>query len=434
MKLRMNKAQRTTPWLTLGLIACVVAILSTAPGIGLAQSAIESIKAPIFGSWRTIRSDAVDNMASVIAYNNVRDEFLVVWEDHYVSEVAIYAQRVDGNGYDLLGGAIQVAHYATYPSVQPAVAYSPAQDKYLVVYSYDSKPTITPFTDYEINGQPVNGDGTITETGFSIDGNSNHQRRPAVAYNSANNEFLVVWDEEQGSGGWLDLWGQRINANDWSFEPGPVCLETGDSLHRSQPDVAYNVTRNQYLVAYTRDSDIFAKVLDAGLSDPLSINEVALIFNTNLQGDVALAAGPDEYLAVWQDGPSTSWRTIYARRVTGAGTAPGPAFLIVEHNNEICAGPDVAFGRGYGYLATWYYDTATTTDTYGRFIMPGSNVPAGDEFPIDPDPGAQVDPAVACNPFGDCLYAESDNSGSADFEINGRMIMPYHTFLSLIKK
>jgi len=436
----MKKSRWFASFLALGLGVGVLVILCAAPRAGLAEaaaapSAPAAVQSPILGVWHTYRSDSVDNLASAVAYNSVRNEYLVVWEDHYASEIAVYAQRADADG-NLLGSAIQVAHYGTYTSCQPAVAYSPLHDKYLVVYSQDAKPSLPPYSDYNIIGQPINGDGTKTETGFLIGGNTNHQRHPAVAYNGSYDEFLVTWDEEQGAGGWHDIWAQRINAYDWSAEPGPVCIAAaGDNKHRYQPDVAYNAARNEYLIAYTRydsDGDIFGKVVNADLAGTLSIAEFALIYNTSLQDDVAVAAGIDEYLAVWQDGPNTSYRTIYARHVSGEGETPTPPFLIADHTNEVCAGPDVAYGRGYGYLVTWYYGAPTTANTYGLYVMPGLNTPAGDEFAIDLDSGAQIDPAIACMPSGDCLFVESDNSGSTDYEINGRTIRPHHVYLPLL--
>lgn len=440
MQIKARKLHWFALILILGLGAGMLATLAIVPLIGLAKPAVAALgpiaaQGPILGGWRTYRSDSVDNLASVVAYNNVRNEYLVVWEDHNVSEIAIYGRRVGSDGYEI-GSAIQIAHYSTYTSCQPAVAYSPAHDKYLVVYSQDSKPSLPPYTDYNIIGQPINGDGTKTETGFLIGGNTNHQRHPVVAYNGAYDKFLVVWDEEQGAGGWHDIWAQRINAVDWSSVSGSVNIATGDSVHRRQPDVAYNAARNEYLIAYTYGDagGIFGKVVNADLASTLSITELMLILNTNLQGDVALAAGPDEYLAVWQDGPNISWRTIYARRVTGTGVIPAPAFLIAEHTNEVCARPDVAYGRGYGYLVTWDYNPSTTPDTYGRYVMPDHDLPAGDEFAIDLAPGSQIDPAVACSVSGDCLFVESDNSGSPDYEINGRMVQLYHVYLPLVQR
>jgi hypothetical protein len=439
----MKKSRWVALFLAIGLGVGVLVILCIAPRTGLAEPAAAAlapvaIQEPILGIWKNYRLDGVDDMAPAVAYNSVRDEYLVVWEEHHASEIAIYARRADADG-NPLDSAIQVAHYGTYTSCQPAVAYSPAQDKYLVVYSQDSKPSLPPYTDYDIYGQPINGDGTKTETGFSIGGKTVHQRRPAVAYNSIFGEFLVVWDEEQGIGGWQDIWAQRVNASDWTFEPGPVCIATGDSKHRYQPDVAYNAARNEYLIAYTRydsDGDIFGKVVDSDLTDTLSIPEIDIIYNAYHQSEVAVAAGPDEYLVVWQDGPNTSHRTIYARHVSGNGETPTPPFLIIDHTNEVCSGPDVAYGQGYGYLLTWSYDTPTSTaaDTYGRYVMPGQGVPAGDEFCIDCSVGEQITPALACAFSGDCLYVQSDSIDAVgpDYEILGRTVRPHHVYLPLV--
>ena len=77
---------------------------------------------------------SLDSGEPAVAYNSVRDAYLVVWEDAQASEIAIYAQRVGSDG-QLQGGRITVAAYATYTSTQPAVAYSPTTDQYLVVYT-----------------------------------------------------------------------------------------------------------------------------------------------------------------------------------------------------------------------------------------------------------------------------------------------------------
>ena len=45
---------------------------------------------------------------------------------------------------------------------------------------------------------------------------------------------------------------------------------------------------------------------------------------------------------------------------------------------------------------------------------------------------AQTQPAVACATNGDCLMAEEDNAPGSDFEIRGRLVMPYHVYLTLV--
>jgi hypothetical protein len=424
----------------LGLSTLVIAVLIATPRVGLAGPACDMLvpaaaQNPVLGPWWDYRLDAVNNRAPAVAYNSARNEYLLVWEDHYASEIAIYGQRISGNGSPL-GSAIQIAHYGTYTSSEPSVAYSPLHDEYLVAYANDTKPGGVPNVTYNILAQPINGDGTKTETGFVIGGNTNMQRHPAVTYNGSMDEFLVAWDEEQGTGGWHDVWAQRVRAADWSFPSGPVCIATGGNKHRYEPDVAFNAARNEYLIAYTRedtDPDVFGKVLGASLPNPLGVSETEIIYNLNLQGHVALAAGPDEYLAVFQDGPSASWRTIYARRVTGAGATPGVPFLIAERTGKVCAGPDVAYGPVFGYMVTWSCEsTAGPEDTFGLYVRPGQDTPAITEFAIDEWPDSQIEPTIACSPSGDCLFAEADDSMDTDYEIYGRMVQAYHVYVPLV--
>ena len=430
----------------LGMGVATLVVLFSAPDVGRAQSETDppgqiSTQWPdFFGGMKAYRVDSVDNLASAIAYNSVRGEYLIVWEDHYASEIAVYGKRACADTGAPFDPAIQIAHHSTYTRCQPAVAHSPVQDKYLVVFAGESKSSLPPYTNYCIVGQPVNGYGPITELGFPIQANTNHQRHPAIAYNSANDEFLVVWDEEQGTGGWHNIWAQRINAGDWSFEPGPVCIATGGSKHRSRPDVAYNSVRNEYLIAYTQGpitgGNIYAKVVDAGLTTPLSITEFAIVYNTNLQDDVALAAGPDEYLAVWQDGPSVSYRTIYARRVSGAGTTPAPPFLLDEVTNHVCGAPDVSSLNSYGYLAFWYCDHGAPIfkkNIYGESLTSGENMHSVGVAYAIAALGDATDPAIACTPHGDCLQTASLTvSSGSDFEIYGTVMRSDHLYLPLL--
>jgi hypothetical protein len=163
--------------------------------------------APVLGSWQEYRQDAIDDVSPVAAYNSERDEFLVAWEEEYGTEVAIYARRVAGDGSPL-GAVFSIAHWGTYTSTHPAVAYSPLHDKYLVVFDTDSKPS-GGGTMYMIDIQEVNGDGTKGSV-KTIAGNTNDQVNPAVAYNSIDDEFLVVWRRSKAMAG-----GEIFGLNAW---------------------------------------------------------------------------------------------------------------------------------------------------------------------------------------------------------------------------
>ena len=92
----------------------------------------------------------------------------------------------------------------------------------------------------------------------------------------------------------------------------------------------------------------------------------------------------------------------------------------------------MAYGAGYGYLVAWrHYEGGSDQNIYGRYVMPGQNSAAGEEFAIDSDSYSQRCPAVACNSAGDCLVVEEDNYPGVDYEIRGRFVRPHHIYLPL---
>src|SRR5262249_32772608 len=83
---------------------------------------------------------------------------------------------------------------------------------------------------------------------------------PAVAYNSANNEYLVVWRGDDNSGplvdGEFEIYGQRLNAATGA-EVGAndrliSSMRAGGNANFDafDPAVAYNDRANEYLVVW----------------------------------------------------------------------------------------------------------------------------------------------------------------------------------------
>jgi hypothetical protein len=388
---------------------------------------------PIFGDWQRYITNTVNDLYPAVAYNSSRNEYLVVWEQHQATEIAIFARRVAGDGSSL-GNVITIANWATYTATHPGVAYSPVQDKYLVVLSYDSKPS-GGGTDYMVSVQEVYGDGSLG-AGKPIAPKTNDQVNPTVTYNEAWDEFLVVWEEEQGDGGWRDIWAQRLRASDLHEHPGPVNIATGGDMHRIRPDVAYNPAVNGYLIAYSRDYSIFGKIAAAHLDGVGPSSEIEIVFNTYVQINVSIASGGDAWLVVWEDGPGPTWRTIYARWVVSdVVKTPSPAFEVEGEGTIVYAEPDVAFGEGFGFLVGWSGALYPPTDYFnmGRYVFLGPNALADESFGVDPGPGNPKNPAVACTPTGDCLYVEARATGGYH-QIYGRLVSPLRVYLPLVAR
>ncbi|MCC7361271.1 MAG: hypothetical protein IT317_17430, partial [Anaerolineales bacterium] len=110
-----------------------------------------------------------------------------------------------------------------YDARAPAVAYNSQNDEYLVVWRGDDNSGGLVDEEYEIFGQRLNaatgaelgGDFRLSDMG--PDGSTSYNAfDPAVAYNSQNDEYLVVWWGDDNSGGLVDdeyeIFGQRLNA------------------------------------------------------------------------------------------------------------------------------------------------------------------------------------------------------------------------------
>ena len=396
-----------------------------------AQAAPAAMQAPPLTDFIDIKVDDVNNYNPAVAYNSRHDEYLVVWENDRGATRDIYAQRVAGDG--TLESWFCVVSTANQWNYLPDVAYNPILDEYLIVYTYQLSTD-----DYDIYARRVKWNGADLDQppyqAFYIDVDVGKQWYPAVTFNSQENEYLVVY-ENYWSGTLRDIDAQRVRAGDGQLvgPAGGYNVATGANTIRRQPDVAYNEARNEYLIAYTyqhpTNGDIYGKI--ASFNFGTLSSEIHLVDNSVGQDSVALAAGPDEYMAVWNDGGGT---TIYGLRVTGDGATQSFIPLATD-SGQIHVEPDVAYGGIYGYLVTWRYAStgSSDNDVYGRFVKVGQNTPWGSRFVIDDSSYSQRSPALACGTHGDCLVAEEDNWPVAvDYEIRGRFVLAHHVYLPLV--
>ncbi len=373
--------------------------------------------------------DGVDNLMPAVAYNSNHDEYLVVWENDRGATRDIYARRVAGDG--TVKSWFTIASDANRWNYLPDVVYNPVQDEYLIVYTYQVSTS-----DYDIWARRIKWDGSWMSAEFGIKLDTGKQWEPAVAYNSQNNEYLVVY-ENYWSSTMRDIAAQRVAADGTLLSWRNIA--SASNTVRRLPDVAYDNARNEYLIAYTSqytiDGDIRGKISSANMGT--LGNEIGIVDNINDQDGVALTAAAGEYFAVWNDGDPTQG-TIYSRRISGTGTLH-PFIPIANHSGMNDVDPAVAFGPAYGYLVVWrHMPSLTEWDVHGRFVEVGQDAAAGSEFVIDNEGGTrQKSPAVACAASGQCLVVEVDNSsigGPVDYEIRGRFVESYSVFLPLVVK
>lgn len=424
---------RKTCWFALFLVLGLLVSLGAVPSKELSQPASAAggpadIQSPILDPFINIwTSDGVENLAPAVAYNTRHDEYLVVWYNEQGPSVwDVYARRVRGDG--TLLSWFTVVSAAGQKNWQPDVAYSPAQDEYLVVYTYE-----VTAGDYDVWARRVSWNGGSISPEFPINTGADMQWNPAVAYNGQRDEYLVVY-ENWWAGGTRDIDAQRVRASDGQLQTR--CNIATGGVERISPDVAYNEARDEYLVVYTcgvgPNGNIVGKVASGNLGT-LSA-EIDICSDSYDQDFPSVAAGPDEYFIAWEDGVwGTDDYDIYGRRVDGDGVPQDPdgGFAIAGETANLHVDPAVAYGSGYGYLVAWrYFDAgASGEDVYGRYVMPGRNQPTGAAIAIDDGANLQGSPALACNRAGDCLVVERDDWPGVDYDIRGRFVRPHHVYL-----
>jgi Ca2+-binding RTX toxin-like protein len=421
----------------------VLALLS-----GLAAAAPE----PIGPNFRISEAgtDADASRAAfdpAIAYNPTADNYLVVWEADDLptdNEFEIFGQLVSANGAKL-GSEFRISSVrtdgdATRGAFDPTVAYNPAANEYLVSWEADDLATNEEF---EIFGQRLSATGAeVGEDDFRIseagpDGDATRNAfDPAVAYNPAANEYLVSWEaDDLATDEEFEIFGQRLSAtgvqvgaDDFRIsEAGP----NGDATRGAfETAIAYNSKANEYLVSWQADDlptdnefEIFGQRLDAagvevGAND-FRISETETDGDPNREAfDPAIAYNPaaDEYLVSWfADGlPTDNEFEIFGQRLNATGaevgandfriSAAGTDGDVTRDGTE----PAIAYNPAANeYLVSWRADDLATDEEFEifgqRLSATGAEVGA-DDFRIsrvgadgDAERGA-VEPVIAYNP------------------------------------
>ena len=300
-------------------------------------------------------------------------------------------------GASIGGGRFPIQNVAGVPETESAVAYNSQQQEYLVVWRAA-----------EIWGQRVSRNGTLLGSAFRISP-VGEGVNPDVVYNSVADEYLIVWHNLLG------IRGQRISALGASLG-GVLNIVPGtpSSHYYDQPAVAYASTSDRYLVVcrYRRDSDsssgIWAQVLASSGALDGSAHQVSQQSNTLLpeQPDVAYNRSRNEFLIVWQQMVGSDI-DVYGRRFKLAGGAAplGPELLIAIYLNRDEIAPAVAaiptVPNEGGYLVAWEEDTGTDHNIIARAVS------------WDGVPGAQRNLAVT--PWGEYRPAVAGSESNRQF-------------------
>lgn len=301
-----------------------------------------------------------------VAYNPTRNQYLAVWAATINADgkFEIFG-RLLGPGGSPISEQFRLSTMgpeadSDYGARRPTVAYNAETDEYLVTWVGDDNAGTLADNEIEVYVQRVSGTGAEVGTddqrisSMGPDGNENYDAAdPAVTFNRATNEYLVVWsgddDRFQLQDEEFEIFAQRISASGAEVGTDDARISTvglfqNPAFDALMPTAAYNPTANEYLVAWYADDqsptqvndeyEIFVQRLSA-TGDQVGTDDQAVSAmgpdrdNTTgaYEAAVAYNATADEYLLAWSayDSPplDPTENEIFIQRLTSTGAEVG---------------------------------------------------------------------------------------------------------------
>lgn len=419
-----------------------------------------------------------------IAYNSQQQEFLVVWSgSHTISgENEIWGQRLDaltgveiGNDFKISStGAINDTD-PLYDAARPDIAYNASDDEYLVVWSADH----TTDEEYEIYGRRVDGaTGNLLGSQIRIsyagpEGNPSFDADvPSIAYNSQDNEYVVVYQADTTAYSLVDnhdeIWAVRLSATAVLLSGEVRISETGtpgDANYRAiQPNIAYDPNQNAYLITWAGvinligsapDYEIFGQRVQADLTE---IGIDFRISDMGNEGEATTVYRPDavhnaatgEYLVVWRSKDTGPMNSIYGQRLSETGEARGPNDFLI---NKWLLNPGALYNAAYPevtlntdintYLVVWhdYRLSSGELEIWGRYVN-ASGTLIGDDMRLSqmgPEGNANYGAACPSVAYSDSTVSHilvtwsGDQTVDDETEIWGQMLRtPVFTFIPFV--
>jgi Ca2+-binding RTX toxin-like protein len=345
------------------------------------------------------------------------------------NEFEIFGQLVGANGA-AIGVRFPISTTGTdRDASRPAVTYDSRANEYLVVWEADDLATDDEF---EIFGQLLSASGAEIGSDFQISnigaggGVGPEGFEPAVSYNAADDDFLVVWE----GGGLLnpskvEIFGQILDAD--GAESGSAFRVSktggdGDATRNAvEPALAYDSAANDYLVTWGASGLVNAAKFEiTGQLISATGTKIGLDFRISHTGDdgdgqrdalrPAIAYDPktDEYLVVWAGNsfadPNKS--EISGQFVSASGIAIGSNSRISTTGSDDGAReasePAIAYNSvANEFLVTW---TADGLPIAGEFEIFGQQLSSAGEKLDSPvristtgSDGDAFEPAIAYN-------------------------------------
>jgi len=389
-------------------------LLALTSAVVLSWSDVDSTSG--FGPDFMVSLPLKDQTGPSVAYNLDDDEYLVVWSDERGADTDIYGQLFSAGGVPQ--GDNFVVSDAPGEQSYPHAAYNSTDQNYVVVWR-DKRNGST----YDAYGQVINAAGVLSGTNFEINDDTGDQTPRDLIYDPTANHYLVVWTDagqNRVEGQLLDPGGVRLPPDAFAIS------DTGGDYARA----AYDSNRTSYMVVYQQGGNIYAQPIAAdGSFPPSSAKTICADPAAQSLPDLEFNTATREYLVVWQDGrnSATTGADLYARRVDQDGDPQGSE-MVISNAPDAQNTPRVAYNaRVHQWLVAWedYRNRdASGVDVFGQRVL-SSTLAGQGNFAIYDGPNNQGSIALTARPTqtgAEYLAVWEDQRSDDGLEVVGQRI------------
>ena len=227
------------------------------------------------GSQFYVPTALTHNQTARVAYSPHLGGFLVAWFDTRANPTRV---QIWGRLVRFGAGGAPAFVTGDFPiGVPPGggnaelgidIAYATGSARFLVVYHQIGPPA------NDVVGQLVDNAGGLVGGPIPITADNHSQAEPSVAYNPTTDQFMVATRHYYEPAGPGAVWVRSIAASTGGL--GPV-HEVAVGVACYVPQIEYNPSTNQFLVAWYQQPHIYGRLL--GADGAPAGNVTALIFN-----------------------------------------------------------------------------------------------------------------------------------------------------------
>jgi len=207
---------------------------------------------------------------------NDEDIFLVTWEEGraYYFPLSNFKQEIRGSIYDSYGDCeefdftIFTENKDYYRNENPSSAFG--DDIFFIAFEHYIDPVNGNKIERDVYGAIIDTYGSVEDT-FNICTGSDVAADPCVVFDSINNQFCVVWEDAREGYNNYDIYGKIFDSDGNQIGSEKEICTTSNSQH--EPWIAYDSVNEQYLIVWeeglTADEgpfSIFAGLFDKDLN------------------------------------------------------------------------------------------------------------------------------------------------------------------------